>query len=765
MSESPSSSPKPLPISCPPRCFGLRQQLLTVAHASTQMGAASLRNGGAIAALAFTNAVLLTSGTDAQTPPPAKNTEGEVEMPEVVVRGVEESYKVENSANTRFTAPLLNTAQTVTVIPKKLIEEQGATSLRDVLRNVPGISMQAGEGGVPSGDNLSIRGFNARTDLFIDGVRDVGGYARDPFNIEQVEVVKGPASAYSGRGSTGGSINMITKAPTAQPFFSGASGLGSANYKRETLDLNQPLKTTIPSAIRLNALYTESGVAGRDVTRNSRWGVAPSFVLGLGTPTSLTLSYLHLSENNIPDYGIPWVPVTNVPLAQFRNQPAPVDFSNYYGLTGRDYEKIQSDLLTAEFKHTLSDSTNVRFLSRYGRTYRDSIITAPRFNSAATTVILRELKSRDQENSIFSNQAETNSKFNTWGAGHTLLAGLQLDIENGKNYDRAGPAAPLADLLHPDSATPYVGTITRTGAVNKVSATSLAGYVFDTVKLSEKWQLAAGLRLERSEVTLDSRSTTGLSTPLSRTNQNASWRTSLVYKPTPSGSIYAATGTSFNSSIDGLTLTSATAAAAATQAKLLALAPERSQTFEVGTKWDFAQERLGFSAAVFRSEKTNARTPGLPGDPPTVLGGKQQVQGFELGLTGRITRGWQVFGGYTYLASEVVKSNTKTDIGHRLPNTPEQSFSLWSTIDLPWNLQLGNGVRYVDSRFSAADNLRNAPGYYVFDSSITYKATKNIDVRLNVYNIADQRYIDSIGGGHFIPGAGRSGMLTVSFKF
>jgi catecholate siderophore receptor len=211
------------------------------------------------------------------------------------------------------------------------MEAQSATTLRDVLRNVPGITIQAGEGGTPAGDQMAIRGFSARTDIFIDGVRDFGGYSRDAFNLEQVEVTKGPASATSGRGSTGrvGEHGQQGAVAAGEPRVS-LSG-GNAEYKRGTLDLNQPVSGLGGASIRLNAMWQDAGTPGRDVVENTRWGVAPSIAIGLRTPTRLTASYFRLQQDGIPDYGLPWVPAANVPLAQYANQTPPVDFSNFYG--------------------------------------------------------------------------------------------------------------------------------------------------------------------------------------------------------------------------------------------------------------------------------------------------------------------------------------------------------------------------------------------------------------------------------------------------
>ena len=245
-----------------------------------------------------------------------------------------------------LTEPLRNTPQTITVIPQSLIEAQSATTLRDVLRNVPGITIQAGEGGTPAGDQMAIRGFSARTDIFIDGVRDFGGYSRDSFNLEQVEVTKGPASATVGRGSTGGSVNMVSKAPNLAASRAIIGSGGSTAYKRGAADINQPIHGIDGASVRLNVMWQGGGVPGRDVVENTRWGVAPSVAFGLGTRTQVTASYFHLHQDGIPDYGLPWVPAANVPLGAYANQAPPIDFSNFYGMKQRDYEKTATDLAT-----------------------------------------------------------------------------------------------------------------------------------------------------------------------------------------------------------------------------------------------------------------------------------------------------------------------------------------------------------------------------------------------------------------------------------
>jgi catecholate siderophore receptor len=721
-------------------------------------------------------AVLMTPGlaavAQAQTtnpaPPSVASTNSATELPDVVVKGEQEpGYNPEELASPKFTEPLRDIPQTITVIPRAVFEEQGATSLRDVLRNVSGISIQAGEGGTPAGDQLSIRGYSARTDLFIDGVRDFGGYSRDPFNFEQVEVAKGPASSVSGRGSTGGSINMVSKTPKANPFIGGSLGGGTDEYRRATLDVNQPLTALglETAAVRLNGLWHENDTPGRDVAEDSRWGIAPSIAFGLGKPTQLTLSYFHLNQDNTPDYGIPWVPANTGPLAAYSEQPAPVDYSNFYGLKARDYEKVRTDLATAELKHAFSDSLRIRNLTRYGETDRDSIITAPRFADVNTSTDIRrnDWKSRDQTDEIFANQTDLNWDFNTGPVEHSLVGGVEYDHETEVNHTRVatGPNSPNTDLYNPNPDDPYTENIQRNGARAESTADTVSLYAFDTLKLSEKWELNGGLRWDHFDLDYTSVATNGAATTLSRSDEMLSWRGGLVFKPRANGSLYFGYGTSFNPAAEGLTLSTGATAAANLNAD-----PEESRTFELGTKWDLLDERLSLSAAVFRTEKTNARTQD-PADPSDVivLQGEQVVQGIELGAAGRITKDWQVFAGYTFLHSEITESLDPAEIGNELSNTPEHSFSLWTTYQLPDGILLGGGAQYVGSRFSNNANTREAPDYVVFDAMAAYEVNKHLTLRLNVYNLANEEYIGSVGGGHFIPGNGRSAVLSANFSF
>jgi catecholate siderophore receptor len=649
----------------------------------------------------------------------------------------------------KYSEPLRDVPQSISVIPKAMIEQQGATTLRDVLQNVPGLTIQAGEGGAPAGDNLTLRGFSARNDIFVDGVRDLGPQSRDPFNLEQVEVTKGPGSAYAGRGSAGGTINLVSKAPFAGRTYAGTLALGSADAKRVTADVNQQLGDGL--AFRLNAMAHDSDVAGRDAVTNQRWGVAPSLSVGLGTNTRLTLGYFHLQQDNLSDYGIPWVPATNNVLAEFRDRPAPVPRETFYGFVSRDHEDMGADLGTLKVEHDFQPRLSLRTQLRYGRSTRDSIATPPRFANTDSTLINREMRSWMTEDEIWDNQTDLSARLSGGGVEHALNAGVALSHETNIRETRTAPNS-LTTLLDPNPADVYTGTITPGATVGDVGANSVALYAFDTATLGERFELTGGLRWDR----FDADGVTTAAAPVARVDEMFSWRAGAVYKPRPNGSVYAAVGTSLSPSLEGLSYGTANTA----------IDPEKTRSFELGSKWDLLGERLSLASAVFRVEKTNARTPGiLPDDPAQVLEGEQRVDGAELGVSGELTRDLRVFAAYTFLDSRIVESNTPAEVGKELQNTPRHSLSVWATGRLGGRLDLGLGARFVARRFGNNTNARAVDGYRLFDAMASYPVGPHVDLRLNLYNLTDVYYFERLGGGHLVPGAGRSALLSAGLAF
>ena len=665
-----------------------------------------------------------------------------------------ESVEVKDDArvvlsSTKYTEPLLDTPQTITVISKEVMEQQGATTLRDVLKNVPGLTITAGEGGNPAGDNLTLRGFSARNDIFVDGVRDLSPQSRDPFNLEQVDVVKGPGSVYTGRGSTGGSINLLNKTPGLRRSFGGTLDFGTDRTRRATADINTPIGDSV--AFRLNLLAHHSGVAGRDVVKFERWGVAPSLTFGVGKPTRATISYYKLKQDNISDYGIPWVPLANNALAEFRDRPAPVPRNTFYGLRNRDFEKLNSDLVTVKFDHDFNDGLSLRNQFRFANSSRDSMATPPRFASNNSTTINREMRSWQTEDKVWDNQTDLVARFSTGKVEHALVTGIDILRENNVRRTRTAGNMPTT-LLNPNPDDVFTGAILISPIVGDITANSQALYLFDTAKLGSKWELNGGLRWDR----FDADGITPQGLPISRVDRMLSVRAGAVFKPLPQGAIYASYGTSMNPSLEGLSYNTANTV----------IDPEKTYTVEAGSKWSFFNSRVLLSGAVFRVEKMNARTAGVSAlDPPQVLEGKQLVNGAELSVEGNLTRDWQLLAGYTFLDSQTVESSNTGELGKELVNTPPNSFNVWSTYRLRNGLHFGGGARFVDRRFGNTINTRFVDAYWTFDAMASYPLTKNIDLRLNLFNLSDKYYFDRIGGGHIVPGPGRSAMLSTSFRF
>lgn len=570
-----------------------------------------------------------------------------------VSTSIEVTARPAEPVSPKYTQPLREIPQTMTIISSDVIEQQGATSLSDVLRNAPGLTVVAGEGGTPAGDNLVLRGFSARNDIFVDGVRDLGPQSRDPFNLDQVEVVKGPQSAYTGRGSTGGSINMISKSPNIGRFFGGSISLGSASMQRATADINMPIGDR--TAFRLNGMVHDAGVPGRDVVENERWGVAPGLAFGLGTPTRVTLGYYKLKQNNISDYGIPWVPATNNVFEDLRDQPAPVPRETFYGFRDRDREQMGADMATVRVEHDFTDSFVLRNQFRYGHSTRDSMATPPRFASPDSTEINREMRSWITEDGVYDNQTDLTLNFGSEGVRHNVVTGTAFSKENNKRQLRSAPNS-LTTLFNPNPDDIYQGVITLDPNISDIDANTQAVYAFDTVRFAKRWTATGGVRAERYDVD-------GVNTslePIGIDQSMLNLRAGLTYNPADNGSIYASYGSSTNPSLEGLSYVG--------RSDDPTLKPERTYTVEFGTKWDLFNDRVMLSSAIFQVSKDNARTPGiLPTDPPQVLDGRQRVRGVEMGATGYITPKWMVFGGYSFLDSEIVESNNAAEVGNVFP--------------------------------------------------------------------------------------------------
>jgi catecholate siderophore receptor len=668
----------------------------------------------------------------------------------------------------KYTEPLRDTPQSVSVVPQQVMEEQNATTLRDTLRNVAGISLAAGEGG-SQGDSLTIRGFTARTDLFIDGMRDYGNYYRDPFDTQEVEVLQGPSSLTFGRGSTGGVVNQETKTPQSGKSFSGSFDMGTDLTRRATADVNMPLPLLgSHAAFRLNVMGDEGNVAGRNVAENRRFGIAPSLALGIGTPTRVTLSYFHQNADDIPDYGVPWL----------YNGPAPVNRDNFYGFAKGNFLRTYDDIGTIKAEHDFNGHITLRDQLRYANYIRDVQITEPQLGTAlvsgttllpypagtplsAMTVTRNQLAANSTE-TYFTDQLDLTAKFETGFLRHTVVAGVEAGRETSDPIRPRFTNVPTTSLLNPDPGQTFAGTETISSIVH-TSANTAAVYALDTVQFARKWQLIAGIRWDRFNAHYTQ--AVAPASAFNQLNEVPTWRTGLVFKPVQAGSIYASAGTSFNPSAEMLSLSAANAS----------LPPEKNRTIETGTKWDLLNERLSVTAALFSTAKTNAREPDPNNPLLNVLAGNQRVNGMQAGIRGHLTSRWEVLTSYAYLDGKVVSSKYYPGtVGAQLANVPRDTFNIWTTYRLPrhWG-EVGGGSNFVSSRTASSTApldpttglVKRVPGYWVFNAMAEHRLSEHVRLQANVYNIANRYYYDQLHPGHIVLGPGRSALIGLKFNF
>lgn len=707
---------------------------------------------GAASAVALSAAALPAAAQTATTP---------AQLPAISVEGQKpaDGYKVDESASPKFTAPLLDTPKSVTIIPQELIQERGATSMSEVLRTTPGISLGAGEGGTAIGDRAFIRGFDALSSTYVDGIRETGTQSRDPFNLEQIEITKGTNGTFVGRGSTGGTLNLVSKTAKAEDFSAGSATLGTDMTKRLTVDINRVIDGNI--GLRLNAMAHDAEVAGRDEVEITKYGFAPTITFGLNKPTRLTLSYYHYQVEDIPDYGHPFDPRTG--------KPVNVDRNNFYGLTSRDFRETYYDGLTGRIEHDLTDAITLSNTTRYSYAENRYIVTKPNVSLAQVQsgTISRESRSRNADTESIINQTDMKAEFETGSLKHNAMAGIELARENNANRGYAlNPATVTGSsgsLYDPNPSDPYTGTIGPSSSFTHTTVDTQAIYVLDTIALAPQWDVNLGLRFDNYETKSVGVGTNG-SFDLGRRDSFLNYQTGLVYKPLPNGSVYVSYSTSSNPSGGSAGEGGDEGSISATNDSLK---PEENVTYEIGTKWDLLDKKLSLTAAVFRTDKENARVSGINNTAENLPVGKQRVDGFEVGATGNLTQRWKVFGGYTYLRSELLDDgpNASND-GNEFPFIAPHNFSLWTTYDIDSDWTVGGGAIYTAKRYANTANTYTLPDYWRFDAMVAYRLTANVDLQLNVQNLLDETYYDATHAGQFaIVAPGRVALLTTNFKF
>lgn len=705
-----------------------------------------------------------TSGT-AQAGPPGSNPYANPAAP----------YKVERSGSTKLTQPLVDTPKTITALPKEVIKDKGATDLRELARQTPGVTIHAGEGGASFGSNFEIRGFNARNDIFVDGIRDPGNIGRDVFSIEQLEIYKGPSGTLSGRATPGGAFNFITKEPTFDDdFYIVETTIGTDETFRTTLDANHVFSPAF--AARANILYDQHEVAGRDFTEDERWGGLLSAALRPTENLQINLDYYRVRRNGIPDAGVPVSILDKVPFTEVG-----LDRDTFFGQLSLDYLDEESDVGTAKIKAKLAEGITLTNITRYGENHSAYIQTAPRPNpgTVAQPVPQYDINGltnttnpqRIQDTDLFANQTSVNMKFGTGLIHHDLVAGIEYTKEkiDRKAHTITTPdiEATRVPILNPDPFRDVRFWDGTTAQQFKADIEDIGFYISDTVHLSEQWIVTGSIRYDdfsRDQVG-------GPATNTARVDEGLlSWQTGIVYKPIPIASFYAAYG--YTESPTGNEIDSTGGEYNGLTTATAGLPPEETSGVEVGTKWELFDRRLLATAALFRTIKDNARTNRGVSGTNSGAEGKYQVQGLELGVAGNITDQWSMFGGIVLMDTEALESDEPMEVGKRMANTPLTQFALLTKYAITPDFTIGGQAIY-QSEFYAGHFVANDTGYHSvpywrFDAMAEYEINDNWSIELLGTNLTDELYYDAVyqaPNTFAYVAPGRAGYLTVKWQY
>ena len=707
-------------------------------------------------------------------------------------------YKADRLSSSKFTQPILDTPKTVTVLTKEVLEDKNATALREIGRTTAGVTLGSGEGGNAFGDRFFIRGFDARNDIFVDGVRDPGVSIRENFFTEQIEILRGPASSFAGRGTTGGGINIVTKQAGDQDFYRADSSLGSDQTRRLTIDINKAISPILD--VRLNGMVQGAGIAGRDFTTDNRNGVAGALTFKPLPNFTVKADYSHTYLSGLPDFGVPYDLPGGRPVTD-----GLVPRNTYYGIINRDFTKTTQNLGTVDALYKVNDWLTLENKFRQGYSILNYIGTIPENPSiapyASTPTFLSgytqlNAQSRFETVGVLVDQPQATFKFDTGPIHNTAIAGAEfsgervsinsytgLTSEGATGTPFASNGAPIVSIYDPINylpglSQPVLGTSPQIYHVN-----TKAAYLIETANYNDRLILNAGVRFDDYSIT-SSKNTSSTATNDDLVNYNVG----LVYKPVPIGSLYVAYATASDPVGDELDATSSSyGGLSPTQPANQIFGPQRSQAKEVGTKWELFDRHLLATAAAFQTDVENAResTPaGLPGYPVAntiVAGAAYRVQGLDFEVAGNITDKWSVMGGLVLMKSEVTKSIVPHNVGLELANIAHQSFSLLSKYQFTNWLELGGQAVYASKilggsllaanggvAYNAAPDPTVLPSHWRFDVFAETKIGPYTSLKLYVQNVFNRTYYDSIyqSGVPFIRVApGRAVYLNATAKF
>lgn len=731
-------------------------------------------------------AAVLAAAALAPTAAAAQGSSPENEPLELGPLRVEDQNQMplrQESGIARLPGTVQDIPQTINVIPRIVLEQQAVTTLDQALRNVPGITLGVGEGGGAfNGDQFRIRGFDAKDDIYVDGLRDFGVYTRDSFNYESIEVLKGPSGLLFGRGTTGGGINTQSKTPMLDRFIAGTGSLGTGDFRRFVGDVNMPIGDT--SAFRVNLMAHGQDAVGRDLVKADRWGAAGALGLGLGTNTQFTLSVLHQQDDRIPDYGVPTLTPPGATHAQPITELAEVDRKTFYAFS-RDYDDTTADMITARLSHRASDRLTLSNDMRVGIYSRQFAATRVSCND----VCLSGLFDDDPSTEPFFTPGGAASatgpySMNLWGIQNvatavltapigglrnTLVVGADVSyLQSKRHFYTFSATRPPRDVFAPDHDFDYsiVPLTTPTAVANSFAeGKDYAVFASNQLWFTDAWSVVLGARVDYYSVTYQSVTVANALTELTTDASLFNPKASLVFQPSEFRTYYvswARSATPQGTSVTNQpTPVSGTVSAGGFNTR--DLEPEENDIIEVGGKWGFLDGRLGVTAAAFHVNKNNAKADdGLRNI--IASGDAQRVQGIELSVTGAVTQAWNITANYTYLDSETTESTNALAVGKRVPNVPEHSAALWTTYEPIQNLTLGIGATYADKVYLNNTNLSFVPSSFAVDALASYRLGQWL-FQVNAMNLFDELNYAGSQNGRAVPSPGRTFIFSIGTTF
>lgn len=739
-------------------------------------------------------------------------------------------YKVDHlQASGKFPEPLLNTPKTVTVLSKDVLADKGATLLKDVARTTAGVTLGTGEGGNAFGDRFFIRGFDARNDVFIDGVRDPGVSVRENFFTEQVEILRGPGSSFAGRGTTGGAINIVTKQATTEGnFYNMDTMFGTDQTKRVVLDVNQVISPTL--AVRAGGLFQDANVAGRNYITDDRGGGFLAVTWKPVDAIKVQANYIHTDLHGLPDFGVPYFRPNSALVGGFYNSTAGGPFpqfglnrNTWYGFLNRDFQSYRQDIGTLNLEaHITPDlmvtnKTRVQhsILSYIGTLPERPVVTDP---NPANWTLSANPQSRFQPTNVFANQTEATYKFGTGPWRHTALAGVEISAERSSIDKYSGLSSeqlpgglsgtgsvPGVNIFNPQFTNASFPEPSLAGLPTKINIDTKSVYLLDTANYNDFIILNGGIRYDDYHVNTSGYGTVnGVSNVFGTQSLDSgltNYNLGAVVKPLPNVSLYAAYATSSNpvgAEFDGTSAQYGGLAPILNGNSSQIFGPEKNRAAEVGTKWELFDRHLLLQASLFQTWKDNAResqnianggaaTPTCPypaGSSGTVscitAGAAYWIRGIDIEAAGKITDKWSVFGGIVLMQSEVTKSLVPSaqpllyasNVGLPLANIAHQSFNVLTKYQLTDVWEIGGQATYrsqiYGGTFLAANQGTSLPDYWRFDAFVEAKVNKNWQVKLAVNNITNKLYYDALyqSATPFVFVApGRVAYLTLSARY